>query len=230
MQKRAEWRAVLPHAIANRLAALALQNIPAATIMKALVADAPPRLRRSFSRRLGYLDGSKEAQSIVRAWLAPGGMLADTPNLGEDERAMLANVAPVMSDETLAAIEHALKEADEPTLAKTTHVARLLRSLAYEPEQFERAVAILIKIALAAKDDDENGAAGIVPSLFYIVLSGTHAPIAMRLKVLEGFLKSDEPELQAVGFKSLDAVLKTDHFSSAHGFEFGARSDLAPGA
>lgn len=224
LQERAEWRAVLPHAIANRLAALALQNIPAATIVKTLVTDAPPRLRRSFSRRLGYLDGSKEARSIVQAWLAPGGMLADIPNLGEDERTMLANIAPVTPGETLAAIEHALKEADEPTLAKTTHVVRLLRSLAYEPEQFERAITLLIKMALTAMDDDDSGAAGVVPSLFYIVLSGTHAPITMRLKVLEGLLKSNEPELRALGLKSLDAVLKTDHFSSAHSFEFGARS------
>lgn len=224
LQERAEWRAVLPHAIANRLAALALQNIPAATIMKALVIDAPPHLRRSFSRRLGYLDGSKEARSIVQAWLAPGGMLADIPNLGEDERTMLANIAPVMPDEALAAIEHALGDADESTLTKTAYVVRLLRSLAYEPEQFERAIALLIKIALAADDDDDNGAAGIVPSLFYIVLSGTHAPITMRLKVLEGLLKSNEPGQRALGMKSLDAVLKTDHFSSAHSFEFGARS------
>lgn len=224
LQERTEWRAVLPHAIANPLAALALQNIPAVTITKMLVTDAPPRLRRSFSRRLGYLDGSKEARSIVQGWLAAGGMLADIPNLGEDERAMLGNIAPVVPDETLAAIERSLKGADELTLARSTHVVRLLRSLAYEPEQFERAIALLIKIALTAKDDGESGAAGIVPSLFYIVLSGTHAPIAMRLRVLEGLLTSDEPGPRALGLKSLDAVLKTDHFTSAHGFAFGARS------
>jgi hypothetical protein len=226
LQERAEWRAVLPHAIANRLAALALQNIPPATIMDALVTNAPARLRRSFSRRLGYLDGSKEARGIVEAWLAPGGMLADIPNLGEDERTMLANVAPVMPDETLAAIEHALKNADEPTLAKTTHVVRLLRSLAYEPEQFERAIVLLIKFAQAADsgDDSDNSAGGIVPSLFHIVLSGTHAPVAMRLKLLDGLLKSEDPGLRALGLKALDAMLKTDHFSSAYGFEFGARS------
>jgi hypothetical protein len=227
LQERAEWRAVLPHAIANRLAVLALQNIPAATIIKALVTDARPRLRRSFSRRLGYLDGSKEARAIVEGWLSPGGMLADVPNLGEDERTMLANVAPVLPGETLAAVEHALKDVDAPTLARSTHVVRLLRSLAYEPEQFERAIALLIKFARAtadAEDDFDHSATGIVPSLFHIVLSGTHAPIAMRLKVLEGMLRSGDPGLRALGLKSLEAVLKTDHFSSAYGFEFGARS------
>ena len=49
----------------------------------------------------------------------------------------------------------ALKDADEPTLAKSTHVVRLLRSLAYEPKQFERAIALLIKFAKAPDSDDE---------------------------------------------------------------------------
>ena len=70
----------------------------------------------------------------------------------------------------------------------------------------------------------DSSAAGIVPSLFYIVLSGTHAPVAMRLKVLEDLLGSDDPGLRALGLKALDAILKTDHFSSTYGFEFGARS------
>lgn len=69
LQERSAWRAVLPHAIANRLAVLALQNLPTATVVGALVTDAPARLRRSFSRRLGYLDGSKEARAIVSGWM-----------------------------------------------------------------------------------------------------------------------------------------------------------------
>jgi hypothetical protein len=224
LQERAEWRAVLPHAIANRLAVLALQNIPTATVMNALVTNAPARLRRSFSRRLGYLSGSKEARAIVEGWLSPGGMLADIPNLGEDECTMLANVAPVMPDETLTAIQRALQNADGSTLAKSLYLVRLLRSLAYEPAQFERAIALLIKFAQAAESDDENSAARIVRSLFHIVLSGTHAPISMRLKVLESLLRSGDSGLRALGLKSLDAVLKTDHFSSSYGFDFGARS------
>lgn len=226
LQERAEWRAVLPHAIANRLAALALQNIPADTIKNALVTNAPPRLRRSFSRRLGYLDGSKEARAIVEVWLAPGGMLADVPNLAEDERAMLTNVAPVMPDAALVAIERALSAANEATLKKSAHVVHLLRSLAYEPAQFERAIALLMKFARVTNMDDarESEASNIVTSLFHIVLSGTHAPLPMRLKVLESLLRSDDAGLRAMGVKALDAMLKTDHFSSSYGFEFGARS------
>jgi hypothetical protein len=58
LQQRSVWRAILPHAIANRLAAMALQNIPRATLSAKLVHGAPERLLQSFSRRLGYLDSS----------------------------------------------------------------------------------------------------------------------------------------------------------------------------
>jgi hypothetical protein len=226
LQERAEWRAVLPHAIANRLATLALQNIPPDTINDALITTAPARLRRSFSRRLGYLDGSKEARAIVQGWLASGGMLADVPNLGEDERAILANVAPVMPDATLTAIEHALQGSDHTSLKKSVYLTRLLRSLAYDPAQFERAVALLIKLAQVPDTDQarDGKPTCILKSLFHIVLSGTHAPVAMRAKVLEGLLQSNEAALRAIGVNALDAMLKTEHFSSFYGFEFGARS------
>jgi hypothetical protein len=224
LQERAEWRAVLPHAIANRLATLALQNVPPNTINDALVTNPSNRLRRSFSRRLGYLDGSQEARTVVEGWLAPGGMLADVPNLGEVERAMLANVAPVAPDVALTAIERALQGADEDTLKKSIYLARLLRSLAYDPSQFERAVNLLIKLALLAKTSEDDEPTSILTTLFPIVLSGTHAPVTMRLKVLQGLLHSNDASRRALGVEALEEMLKTDHFSTSYGFEFGARS------
>ena len=74
-QRRGLWCAVLPQAIANRLAATALQNIPPALINTILVSDASERLRESFAHRLGYLHDSPEAQQIVTRWLTPAGFL-----------------------------------------------------------------------------------------------------------------------------------------------------------
>src|SRR5216683_1183666 len=62
VQARSVWRALLPHAIANRLAALALQNIPLATIETQLESAAPERIKKSFSRRLGYLHEDSSAR------------------------------------------------------------------------------------------------------------------------------------------------------------------------
>jgi hypothetical protein len=226
LQARGPWRAVLPHAIANRLAAMALEKIPRQKLLSALVESAPQRLLQSFSRRLGYLDSSKEARDIVQAWLAPGGLLADVVNLTELGRAMFGNVAPVMPDAVLSALENALATADDATLGTCKHFIRLLRSLAYDPEHFARAVALLAKFARLSGDDDRSDgeAAKIVESLFYVMLSGTHAPIATRLEVVEGLLRSSDATEQKLGVDALGAMLKTSHFMSVYNFEFGVRS------
>ena len=225
LQERGPWRAVLPHAIANRLAAMALQNVPAATLKAGLVENAPERLLQSFSRRLGYLDGSKEARAIVQSWLAPGGLLSDIAGLSELGRAMFGNVAPAMPGAVLSALENALAEADGAELRMCRHFTPLLRSLAYEAVHFERAVALLVKFARSPDDDEADiEAANIVESLFTIVLSGTHAPLELRLKLIERLLRSSDAAEQALGVRALAAMLKTSDFSSAYNFEFGARS------
>jgi hypothetical protein len=140
--------------IANNLAKLALQNIPLSRIKEALVENASERLLRSFSRRLGYLDGNKEAKAIVESWLAPDGLLSDVTSLDELGQAIFNNIAPVVPDAVLSALEHALSGADEEKLRRCKHFVRLLRSLAYETIYFERAVALLIKFARLPGESD----------------------------------------------------------------------------
>ncbi len=225
VQVRAQWRAVLPHAIANRLARMGLQNISPAKVQSLLVDSASDRLRRSFSRRLGYLDDSQDARAIVQTWLMPGGILRDVTKLNELGRAMFTNIAPVVPENVLAALESALLDAAEPMLRDCTHFVALLRSIAYQPAFFERALAVLVKFAALPGDNaSDNAATGVVESLFHIVLSGTHAPIEMRLKAVERLLESEDAGMRALGVKALEALMKTGHFSSHYGFEFGARS------
>ncbi|MGJ4931566.1 hypothetical protein ACQR1I_31830 [Bradyrhizobium sp. HKCCYLS2038] len=225
VQARAQWRAVLPHAIANRLAKMALQNIPPARVASFLVDSASERLLRSFSRRLGYLDDSKQAKAIVESWLASGGLLGDVSDLNELGRAIFANIAPVAPEAVLTAIERTVAPGDEETLNRCKHFVRLLRSLAYEPAFYDRAIAVLIKFAaLTPESENDSDANKVVASLFYIVLSGTHAPIDMRIKIARRLLLSEDEKERAVGIGAFEALLKTDHFMSSYDFDFGARS------
>jgi hypothetical protein len=169
VQARGPWRAVLPHAIANRLAATALQKIPGQKLSSALVEHAPERLLQSFSRRLGYLDSSKEARQIVEGWLAPGSLLADVTNFNELGRAMFENVAPAAPGAVLSAVENVLADADETILRKCTHFVRLLRSLAYDAEHFARAVRLLARFArLPGEGHSNHNAAEAFAALFYV--------------------------------------------------------------
>ncbi len=232
VQRRGVWRAVLPQAIANRLAARALQDIPVANIEKNLVDDAPERLVRSFSRRLGYLDGSPEAQQIVRGWLGVGGLLADVLDLNDLGRDMFRNIAPVDPEATLSALERVvLGSAGDESVKKCARYVQLLVSLAYEPEQFERSVALLVKTALAAAGgsresiaQDRNGASKALSSLFMIQLSGTHASPEQRESVIRSLLGSSDPAERELGLRALDAAITASHFGPVLNFGFGARS------
>jgi hypothetical protein len=82
VQQRGPWQAVLPHAIANRLAALALQDI-STSVIDAEIFGGPDRLLLSFSRRLGFLHKSKEAATIVQSWLKEGGFLGKVDQLSD---------------------------------------------------------------------------------------------------------------------------------------------------
>lgn len=71
IQKRANWRAVLPHAIANKLAASALDSIPVHELRDTFEAPGRQRLLISFAHRLGLLHEHAVAKEIVEAWLQP---------------------------------------------------------------------------------------------------------------------------------------------------------------
>ena len=55
VQQRGHWRAILPPAVSNRLAASALDNIPPEDVPAGLENLASARLLKSFGKRLGYL-------------------------------------------------------------------------------------------------------------------------------------------------------------------------------
>ena len=220
VQQRGVWRAVLPHAIANRLAEMALRNIPLETIKANLIDGGSTRLLRSFSRRLGYLHDNKVATRIVNEWLSGGGFLANIGNLSAVEMAIFENIAPVDPGAILAALERVPPE----SLSRRDSLARIIGSIAYDPKLFDRCTELLLRCG--AGDDESNTSVDHdrhLTSLFYLIWSGTNAPIEQRLSVLDSLLRSDDARRRAVGIKALHNVLEAMHFSSGTDFEFGAR-------
>lgn len=226
VQKRSIWRALLPHALAHRLAKQALQDIPREVIRTKFINVAPERLLKSFSRRLGCLHDSQEAQEIVHSWLTGDDWLSKVENLNELGLVLLDNVAPVNPEATLKAIEAAV--ARSPEILSDTHrhhlpIVRLLRSLAYDPALFDRAVW-LIAVAASSKESSNNiaDAINVFKSLFYLWLSGTHAGVEQRAAVVKR-VAQELPGSPHLVTSALDALLECHHFSSHYGFAFGAR-------
>ncbi|MGJ7609237.1 hypothetical protein ACSFA7_33230 [Variovorax sp. LT1R20] len=225
VQPRGIWRAVLPHAIANRLAARALEDTPYELINQQLVAGGTDRLARSFSRRLSFLHDHSVAASISARWLSPGGLLGDVAALNDLGRAMFENIAPVAPEAALTALERVNNDQPDVATAAWRQHLSLLRSLAYDPLLFERSAHVLARASTQdTKNEDAKKASNTFLSLFTIYLSGTHASIEQRLNVIEQLLSSGEPKARALGLAALSKVLMSGHFSSAHKFSFGARS------
>lgn len=229
VQKRSVWRAVLPHAIANKLAQRAFENIPIEKICSVFENGGSERLLKSFSRRLSYLHESEEAKEISKIWLNEDGLLGDVSNLNELGVTLIGNIAPLNPELTLSAIERIAKMSSAGTFFTRDNefyneYTSLLRSLAYDKHLFIRSVEILCKFALSEKSNENvNSIRKLLKSLFYLYLSGTHATADQRLRIIKKFIESYIEAEVDLGISLLDAALETTHFSSSYSFEFGAR-------
>lgn len=228
LQTRSKWRAVLPHAIANRLAGLAIDRITPERFDQ-FSASISIRLFKSLSRRLGYLHGSLAAQAIVARWLSPQGGLDDLSALSEDGLEILRNITPVAPDAVLTMMEQSVGgDAGQAILATKNrnrrHWIGLLKALTYEPTAFDRATRLLAKfLAAQPKDHNSDSAATPFKLLFHLHLSGTKAPPDQRRAIIREFLLSDDVAVRECGFSALRATFETHFFSAMSGLDFGAR-------
>lgn len=227
VQQRSKWMAVLPHPIANRLAKYALENISSAIISNNFNESTDERLLKSFSRRLGYLPQSDEAKIIVNTWLSENGLLHKLYAKGKSDLAwiLLNNVAPISTKEVLLHIETLAKHPEFCTRKNKqfTKITRLIRSIAYEGQYFDKCAKLLCQFALSEdKKENNNSIRDILKSLFQIYLSGTHATKEQRLDVINNLIYSTTEHSIELAFELLDSSLEAWHFSSSHNFDFGA--------
>ena len=225
VQERGKWRAVLPHAIANRLALRGLEAYAPQALIRRFVLEASERVARSFSRRLGYLHESKNAAAIASEWLKPDGLLGNATKINEFGQQMLENIAPINER---AALDTLLRATESEELLpvsnpKRSHFTRLLRSLAYDSILFNDAASALSKFALAEPVDYKlDSARETLKSLFYSHLSGTLASPEQRAAFVRSLALSGDEAKRKLSLTLLQASLETRHFSSHYGFDFGA--------
>jgi len=230
VQQRNIWRAVLPHALANRLSQRALENIPLEEILTVFLNGGSERLLKSFSRRLSYLHQCEKAIEVARRWLSPDSLLGDVSNLNELGVTLLTNIAPIAPEATLEAIERAAnKDGGQDFISRKNNYflnfTQLLRSLAYDPKLFERCTELICRFALSEDPkENQNSTRDLLKSLFFIYLSGTHASADQRLCIIEKLVNSKSADKQALGLLLLSSALEVWHFSSHYKFDFGAHS------
>jgi hypothetical protein len=226
VQQRGKWRAVLPHAIANKLAARALENTPPSILVDDLINKASERVAKSCSRRLGYLHTSPIVQRIFAEFLRPGGRFGRLDALGNTDRQILKNLLPVDPSSGLSALSRTIGDIDTSTI--DVHIAsdlvRMAKSLAYDAEMFAGALSVLIAFV---EGDDIRGRSSssheAIVSLFSCHLSGTHASPEERVSSVRTLIQNSRLLIARLGLDALKQSLETAHFSSQFEVDFGAR-------
>jgi len=228
-QGRSHWRAILPHAIANRLARDALRNIPIETLRSTFEAPGRGRLLMSFAHRLGLMHDHPVARDIVETWLQDGELLGNISTLDETGARILDYVAPVAPNAVLDRIEAEIGSDEFGGMEaghnpRRTTILSLLQSLAYEPEAFKRCVAMLLRVAdFEAESNNYDAVRDKIVRFFQAYLSGTHASLDQRLAVVRDALLSGTPKRKTLGFRMLAAALDGPPWMGSGTNDFGAR-------
>jgi hypothetical protein len=230
-QQRGRWRAVLPHALAARLARQALERVSRRQLYEAFAERAPRRLALSFARRLGQIDDHEEAQALARIFLAQDGPVGVVSADDECGLGMLQALAPAAQEAALDVVERSLEADEAGALIRdrsTTRywIATLLMHLAYKRELFDRAALLLARVV---KDEDKNNnvhnVRNLFEQLFWMVMSGTLAEPDQRLDFVEDLLVSNDDNARLLGIDALDAALKASAFvSSTDVTKFGGQA------
>ncbi|HHQ4441800.1 TPA: hypothetical protein ACSP1W_001016 [Aeromonas veronii] len=228
VQKRAHWRAILPHAVTNRLAALALDSIPVEQLRATFEATGRQRLLMSFAHRLGLLHDHTVAKEIVKIWLEPDGLLGRITTLDDILARMLDYIAPVSPEILLDRIETVLVSSNFMGMkpgynSRRTSIINLLCLLAYESNAFGRCIRLLIHLADYEKENDGNNPlTRQITNFFQAYLSGTHATLEQRIAIMNECFSSDVPRRKSLGFKMLSTALE-DRWTGFGSNAFGAR-------
>lgn len=228
-QKRGRWRAILPQAIANKLAAAALNKIRLQTLRSVLENPNNARLLKSFAHRLGLLHDHPVARQIVAAWLSDDGMLIPVSEIDGEKAQLLDYVAPVCPELLLNRVEAEIMAPEFSGLdvrwnPRRTTILNMLVSMAYESLAFERCVSLLIRMA-QHKDSANNydSVCNKIVQFFQPYLSGTQASHEQRADIIRSNLASVNPALRSIGLRMLSNALDGPPWLGTDMGDFGAR-------
>lgn len=231
LQSRGQWSALLPQALANRIASKELPSYFERKIFKVFVDSRADRLQSSFYHRLSFLHSNQSAKGIVDKLLSPQGELGQKGmQLTAVDRKniyYLLSVDFYNSLNYLDRLVNLIKETPIKDVSKenANWIVRSLIVLAYFPENFERALS-LIENLLLIKNIPEKIELGVIKqinSLFWPVLSGTMTPPAQKHEHISGLLQSPVPDHNNLGVQFLNAAFQTEDLFAYWPMEFGAR-------
>lgn len=229
VQSRGRWRAILPQALSNWLATSALKRITPRDFDSFFV-RLPSRMKKSLSRRLGYLHDSDYARTTFKRWLKTDSILGNLPDMDGDTIQILANIAPIDPKGVLKKIKCEISKVAGQKLINPESNTRkqwicLIKQLAYDADMFDEAATVLAQF-FAAEPLNYIGdsACSDFTRLFRLRFSSTRASPEQRRTLIEKWAQSEDCRFQNCASAALDSMLDTREILYFNKFDFGARS------
>lgn len=223
VQARGRFRAILPQAIANPLAARALARIPIAHFDEVCRAMTP-RMLKSLARRLGFLHDSPTASATVVRWLQSDGPLGDLMAMSALGMEIIRHLAPVAPEAVLVRLEAELDVSNNDHTPRRHDCIRLIKSIGYDARLFDRAVMLLARFVPEESGGRNNGSCDAFNECFHLWLSGTQALPQQRRALIRRLVASNDSHLRYCAYVAMRELFQSGHFTSLGGHDFGARS------
>lgn len=231
LQSRGQWSALLPQALANRIASNALPSYTDSKILEVFVGSRADRLQSSFCHRLSFLHSNQSAKRISIQLLSPQGELGQKGmQLNAADRKKIYYLLSVDFSNSLNYLDrlvNLIKEnpIKEVSTENATWIVHSLFVLAYFPENFEKALSLIENLLLIKifPKKIELEVSKQINRLFWPLVSGTMTPPAQKHEHISGLLQSIDPELNNLGVQFLNAAFQTENFFVSGPTEFGAR-------
>lgn len=205
IQARGKWRAVLPHALANRLAGKCLARLRPEKVAKLIEHPENGRIMKSFANRIGFMKGNSSARRIVIQWLSPGGYLDNIFKYDADRTKVLKNAAIVEEVAVLQRIEEWTANSAIRDWIKTNYqqdgILQIATYLGHDPKLFYRALKVLLILYSVEEDQQKrDNQKRTIARFFQLRLSGTLITPKERQQILTKWLDDqgfDEALLKA---------------------------------
>lgn len=188
-------------------------------------------LLSEFRRRIEELEFSDQAEALGKMFLEVGLPFNDaeyllTGTTGSQMFRALTMLSPStaikVAKGSLSSLSiNALRDLKE----SRRDLLRALELLVWEPDTFQDAAELILKLAAAENEAWANNATGSFNQLFNLHLSGTKVPAIDRLRVAVSALESNEPEIRRIAVNALGAALNFQHFSRSGDATLGGKRE-----
>lgn len=231
LQSRGDMSAILPQAVANRLAINSLDSYTKGKLASVFLGQKSSRLLMSFCHRLSYLHESPKAREIAKNWLSHDGLFGDLGlRLDISLRRDISYLFPLDFEVSMKYLERLVElsinyAVDDQFSWNVNWIVESLLDLAYYEENFEFALSLIEQILVMDKTGFhlERRTQEQIYSLFWPRFSKTLASPLIRHTHISSLIKSNNQRLNDLGVKFLNSALQTSDLTFFFPADFGAR-------